>query len=254
MASPPPFRNPTTEPALGPPTIRDLKPWPHPFLAIGISFSLLGHLLLLGMAIQQKLPSLQLPPDSSGGSNEIIAELAHAGPLAQGLQSASLPTPLSEGQPPSHEEPGPSPRERKSRRNSALHTLRAHGPVKGTEPARGNGGESPSRSLTKPSNDNGMSQAIARYGARVRTQVDRALPSSISILRRGLRGRVVIRMDILPDGALHSVALREGSDHAELNQRALEAVRKAAPFPPFDRELPGVNKLSLNIPVEFGTR
>jgi protein TonB len=49
---------------------------------------------------------------------------------------------------------------------------------------------------------------------------------------RGEEGRAVVRFAIRRDGALGEARLAASSGHAALDQAALEAVRRAAPFPP----------------------
>lgn len=44
--------------------------------------------------------------------------------------------------------------------------------------------------------------------------------------RRGQEGRVVVRAEVLADGRCARVELKQGSGHAQLDQAALEAVRK----------------------------
>ena len=49
--------------------------------------------------------------------------------------------------------------------------------------------------------------------------------------------RVVVEIDVLRDGQLQSVAVREPSECMPYNESTLKAVRDAAPFPPVPEEV-----------------
>jgi periplasmic protein TonB len=48
----------------------------------------------------------------------------------------------------------------------------------------------------------------------------------------GWVGRVVLAFRLLPDGAIANVRVLEGSGFPALDSSAVEAVRRASPFPP----------------------
>jgi protein TonB len=49
--------------------------------------------------------------------------------------------------------------------------------------------------------------------------------------RMGWEGKVVISFLVLSDGSVRHVRVVQGSGHSALDRGAVEAVRKAAPFP-----------------------
>jgi protein TonB len=71
------------------------------------------------------------------------------------------------------------------------------------------------------------------YRARIRQAVDEHKHYPRMARRLGLEGRVVVAFTVGADGRLAGVRLVESSGSELLDEAALEAVRQAAPFPPF---------------------
>ena len=74
-------------------------------------------------------------------------------------------------------------------------------------------------------------------------------PRALAI--RLLQGETILHFVVLPDGRLRDrVQVVKSSGFSEFDQAALDAVRKASPFPPMgDPE--GARPLSVNLPVTF---
>lgn len=71
------------------------------------------------------------------------------------------------------------------------------------------------------------------YRTRIRQAIDKHKHYPRMARRLGLEGRVVVAFTVEADGRLAGVRVVESSDSELLDEAALEAVRKAAPFPPF---------------------
>lgn len=67
--------------------------------------------------------------------------------------------------------------------------------------------------------------------------------------------RVVVEINILRDGQLQSVAVRESSECLPYNESVLKAVRDAAPFPSIpEAMLPGMTHAMFRLSVEYSWR
>ncbi|MEF3194313.1 MAG: energy transducer TonB [Halothiobacillaceae bacterium] len=71
------------------------------------------------------------------------------------------------------------------------------------------------------------------YRARIRQAIDEHKHYPRMARRLGLEGRVVVAFTVEADGRLARVRVVESSGSEVLDEAALEAVRQAAPFPPF---------------------
>ncbi len=71
------------------------------------------------------------------------------------------------------------------------------------------------------------------YRARIRQAIDAHKHYPRMARRLGLEGRVVVSFTVKADGRLAETRVIESSGSEILDEAALEAVRQAAPFPPF---------------------
>lgn len=67
---------------------------------------------------------------------------------------------------------------------------------------------------------------------------------------KGWQGTVVIKIQILSDGAVVQLELATPSKYETLNKAALEAIKQAQPFPKFPDEIKNPS-LTINIPIQF---
>jgi protein TonB len=81
--------------------------------------------------------------------------------------------------------------------------------------------------------------------AAVRAALARTFVYPPEARRRALQGRVIVAITLSADGALVALELRESSGHRLLDEAALDACRRAAPFAP-----PGV-AVRVVVPVSF---
>jgi protein TonB len=76
--------------------------------------------------------------------------------------------------------------------------------------------------------------AVSRYLAVIRGLIDRRKEYPYQARRQEQEGTVVIRFTVTREGTLAGEpALEKKSRHDRLNASAIEAVKKAAPYPPF---------------------
>lgn len=92
--------------------------------------------------------------------------------------------------------------------------------------------------------------AIANYAGKVRRKIQRSVRMPRNVSRRSV---VTVRFSVTSSGGLASVRIVRGSGSSEIDARALDAVRRAAPFPKFPR---GTNRKSwqFTVPLEFRPR
>ena len=92
--------------------------------------------------------------------------------------------------------------------------------------------------------------AIANYAGQVRRKILRSVRMPRNLSRRSV---VTVRFSVTSSGGLSSVTVVRGSGSSEIDARALDAVRRAAPFPKFP---PGTNRNSwqFTVPLEFRPR
>lgn len=66
-----------------------------------------------------------------------------------------------------------------------------------------------------------------------------------------LRGEVIIRFSVTPDGQVVYIEIARSSGHEILDQAALESIKKSTPFEVFSTEI-GQKQLDFRIPIRFG--
>lgn len=91
--------------------------------------------------------------------------------------------------------------------------------------------------------------AETRYAGRVRSKVQRNFRYPKSATRAGIKGTVTVSFTVTGNGGLGSVRLASGSGSPILDEAALNAVRKAAPFPAIPEG--GRNPWAFTIPLVF---
>lgn len=124
-------------------------------------------------------------------------------------------------------------------------------PVQQTKPGAkaSKKGGAPSRASTPSAAGAGRASAstgdILGYAARVRARVAGNRPGG-----RGQRGTAVVSFGVSRSGGLTYVRLSRSSGAAALDQAALSAVRRSAPFPPPPAGAPA-SRLAFSVPFHF---
>jgi TonB family protein len=96
--------------------------------------------------------------------------------------------------------------------------------------------------------------AINRYAGKVRSLIDSCKEYPYQSRRQEQEGTVIVRFVLTRNGLLEGApSLERKCRYERLNASALEAVRKAVPYPPFPLEMPD-EKLSFSVAVVFSLR
>ncbi|GAK59673.1 TonB family protein [Candidatus Vecturithrix granuli] len=91
---------------------------------------------------------------------------------------------------------------------------------------------------------------LQRYLQQVVKKIDARKAYPRQARSKGWQGTVVIKIQILSDGKVAQLELATHSEYDTLNKAALEAIKKAQPFPKFPDEIKNPS-LTINIPVQF---
>ncbi len=87
---------------------------------------------------------------------------------------------------------------------------------------------------------------------RMRTKIERVLRYPWSLKRRGIKGRVELRLMITAQGHLLESGVMQTSGSSELDDLAIEAAKSAAPFDPMTRANQPVDQpIAVHLPIEF---
>lgn len=92
--------------------------------------------------------------------------------------------------------------------------------------------------------------AQQNYTSKVVKAIYGALSYPGTAVRRGLEGSIRLNLELDRSGDLVSVTLSEESPHPLLNDEALEAATRAAPYPAFDAAIVD-QTLAIQIPIAF---
>ncbi|MBB3409173.1 protein TonB [Rhizobium sp. BK316] len=103
--------------------------------------------------------------------------------------------------------------------------------------------QSDSNSQAASNNNDGVgTAAIANYKGKVRSRIRRAIRKP-----RGVEGSVVVTFSVSGNGGLTSARVSQGSGVPDIDQLALDAVRRAAPFSP----PPGGQAMTISAPIQI---
>ena len=112
--------------------------------------------------------------------------------------------------------------------------------------AEGNSSAQSDNSSQAANGNNGVgTAATANYTGKIRSRIRRAIRKP-----RGVEGSVVVTFSVSGSGSLTSARVSRGSGVPEIDQLALDAVRRAAPF----RPPPGGQAMTMSAPFEITSR
>lgn len=112
--------------------------------------------------------------------------------------------------------------------------------------AEGNSSVQSDNNSQAANGNNGVgTAATANYTGKVRSRIRRAIRQP-----RGVQGSVVVTFSVNGGGGLTSARVSRGSGVPEIDQLALDAVRRAAPFSP----PPGGQAMTMSAPIEITSR
>ena len=91
---------------------------------------------------------------------------------------------------------------------------------------------------------------LQRYLQEVVKKIDARKTYPRQARSKGWQGTVIIKVQIVSDGTVAQLELATPSAYDTLNKAALEAIKKARPFPKFPDEMKSPS-LTINIPIQF---
>ncbi|WP_275784257.1 energy transducer TonB [Pararhizobium gei] len=94
---------------------------------------------------------------------------------------------------------------------------------------------------------------MSNYDGKVRARLNRSFRFPAAAKRDGARGVVQVQFTVSSGGEAGSIRIVRSSGHPALDQAALEAVRRASPFPNIP-ESAGISSKAYTIPLQFGIR
>ncbi|OCP02353.1 MULTISPECIES: energy transducer TonB [unclassified Ensifer] len=94
---------------------------------------------------------------------------------------------------------------------------------------------------------------MSNYDGKVRAKINRRYKIPSEARRQGISGTTTVSFTVTADGAVSRVRVAGSSGHPVLDSAALEAVQRAAPFPPFPNGS-GMNSKSYALPVVASVR
>lgn len=205
----------------------------------GAGASLLLH-LFVGAAVAvalsgpPKAPSrvidLTLLPPAESAPRQVLPSFAAAEPAGNAgtavrPEPTALPPPLPTANPP--DGPAPAVLPGPAAEGSAPASGSSHSPATAS-PATGPG--SPEAVPGSPPGASGAGSPAGDF-AWIRDAVQRAIAYPSTARRMGWEGKVVVAFHLLSDGSVRDVRVVQGSGHTALDRGAIDAVRKASPFP-----------------------
>ena len=89
------------------------------------------------------------------------------------------------------------------------------------------------------------------FSTEVRQLIESHLHYPLSLRRRGVQGRAIIKLVFANDGQPRSIEIAHSSGSPELDQLALESARSVSKWPPVPQSPTPQNDTVLNLPIEF---
>lgn len=156
-------------------------------------------------------------------------------------QMADKAKPIERQKPVEKAAPAKAPRSSGSRGNAAQDTRRgeAAGQQKGTNGIKSQGG------TTGVGN-----AAVSNYPGKIVAKLKRMLRYPAQARRQGIRGETRVSFVVVADGSVSAVRVVGSSGSDILDNAALEAVRRAAPFPPIP-DSAGRSSWNFTVPLAF---
>ncbi len=88
-------------------------------------------------------------------------------------------------------------------------------------------------SIPQPDSDGYIEENLDDFLSRILSRIEKAKNYPLVAKRRGMQGEVVCRFVITKDGVLKDAVVISSSPHSILDRAALDAIKKAVPYPAF---------------------
>lgn len=162
--------------------------------------------------------------------------------------AAVTETPKIKPKPPAREPERKKPPEKKAkpRQNKGV----AASSRKGGERVNSNSARSNANGRPDARTNDGGTRAASNYKGKVVAKLRRAKRYPREAKRRNLQGTARVSFTIARSGSVSGVRITRSSGHPELDQAAIDMVRRASPMPRFPADIRD-SKMSLQVPVRF---
>ncbi len=186
---------------------------------------------------------VETPPDVAEPPQEVKpVEMAEVQPKPE--QPEEVVTPKPKAKVTVQEKPKPVEKKRPPQKTAGDKGEGQQTSTRGV--AEGNSSAQSDNSSQAANGNNGVgTAATANYTGKVRSRIRRAIRQP-----RGVEGSVVVTFSVSGSGSLTSARVSRGSGVPEIDQLALDAVRRAAPFSP----PPGGQAMTMSAPIEITSR
>jgi protein TonB len=187
--------------------------------------------------------------DAAHPQSEIAAMQVPQAPDVANLDTQPAPPPPA-GKPPPPK-PKPEPRQTPQNKPKAKPAGKAQAASSGraAQKAAGSGGGQVAgqKGADKAVSSGQRKSLMAKWGARIRSQVERRKRSPAG----GAKGTVVLRLKVARSGHLQSVSVRKSSGHSALDAAAIAAVKRVRKFPAAPKGLTD-QSYGFSLPIKFG--
>ena len=223
-------------------------------------------------AAEEALPAEPAPPILAAETAEPMEEAAAPSAVAP-LEPAEKPeevTRLPEPRPEPPARPAEAERTEPQKAAAAGSQKRAEKPVEKPAPAksqrssgsRGNaaldarrgkadGQQNGRNGIASKGGTTGVGNAaVSNYPGKIVAKLRRALRYPAQARRQGVHGETRVSFVVAADGSVSSIRMVGSSGSAALDEAALDAVRRAAPFPPIP-EAAGRSSWNFTVPLAF---
>lgn len=98
--------------------------------------------------------------------------------------------------------------------------------------------------------DEKTTQAISNYVKAVQMRISQAVSFPLQAKEKGWQGTVTLSLDLLSDGSLNDVKVKNSSGHDIFDKDAVNTTKILAPFDPFPPDIQ-LEQLTVNIPIVY---
>ncbi len=194
--------------------------------------------------VSSEVQPAEVPPVETATVPEEVKPVETAEIQPEPEQPQEVVTPAPKPKPTVQEKPKPVEKKRPPKKTAGSRGEgqqdSQRGVAEGTSQA-----QSDSNSRAAGNNSGIGTAATANYTGKVRSRIRRAIRQP-----RGVQGSVVVTFSVSGSGSLTSARVSRGSGVPEIDQLALDAVRRAAPFSP----PPGGQSMTMSAPIEITPR
>jgi protein TonB len=194
-------------------------------------------------------------PSTESAAEAEPAELVRTQDAVVALAQVPVPTPRpAYTPPPKPEQAEPATSQRRQATRQAAQSGSRGNDASDARRGAADGGRSPQQGATQRSESRIASTAgnaaVSNYPGKIVSKLRRSLRYPAQAKRARVTGEVHVRFVVTANGAAGAISIVRGSGSPILDQAAVEAVKRAAPFPAIPREA-GRNSWPFTVPLAF---